>query len=115
MGAKTGSSTTGSDEAFGDMDIALRTLAKPQRRLVLERMCEHGGPITAPDLAAAIALESAGRASPADSTEALRTLRHVHLPKLTEAGLIEYDRANETATVTEVGSRVLASLPNSLR
>ncbi|KYH26110.1 hypothetical protein HAPAU_12020 [Halalkalicoccus paucihalophilus] len=116
MGTKTGSSTpAATEEAPSDLDIALRTLAKPQRRFVLERMCEHGGPIDATDLAAAIAAADSDGAAIEDSDRVLRSLRHIHLPKLTDAGLIEYDRVNETATPTEMGTQVLTSLAESLR
>lgn len=114
MGAKTGSSTATPEES-GDLDVALRTLAKPQRRFVLERLCEHGGPIDATDLAAAIANADAAEVSGTGSDRALRSLRHIHLPKLTEAGLIEYDRTSGTATPTEMGSRLLVTLEESLR
>lgn len=114
MATKTGSSTTALEEP-GDLDVALRTLAKPRRRFVLEWMCQHGGPIDATDLAAAIANADAVEVSGAEPDRALRSLRHIHLPKLTEAGLIEYDRASGTATPTEMGSRLLASLDESLR
>lgn len=114
MGTKTGSSTAAPEES-GDLDVAIRTLAKPQRRFVLERMCEHGGPIDATDLAAAIA-NADGEIDPkTGSDRVLRSLRHIHLPKLTEAGLIEYDRTDGTAIPTEMGSRMLAALEESLR
>lgn len=115
MAAKTGSSKPTSEEAPSDLDIALRTLSKPKRRSVLERLCEHGGPIDATDLAAAIAAADPQGETSEESDRVLRSLRHIHLPKLTNAGLIEYDRASETATPTEMGTQVLASLTESLR
>ncbi|MEM4781808.1 MAG: hypothetical protein QXG03_09650 [Halalkalicoccus sp.] len=106
MEAKTDpAASPAEEEAIADLDTVVRTLSKSGRRSVLEHLCDRTGPIPAADLAAAVA--SGGDD---DAETVFRTLRHVHLPKLTEAGLIEYDRATETATATETGRRALSSL-----
>jgi DNA-binding transcriptional ArsR family regulator len=95
-------------------DTVLRTLSKPERRSVLKQVCDHAGPITVDDLAAAIAAAEFD-ASVGDERSVLRSLRHIHLLKLADVGLIEYDRTSETATVTETGTVVLASFERSAR
>lgn len=102
------------EEATEEIDTVLRTLSKPRRRSVLKQVCDHAGPISATDLAAAVVASEFDEFSAEEQTRVFRSLRHVHLPKLAETGLIEYDRATETATATETGDNALASLQRSL-
>ncbi|MDL5362400.1 hypothetical protein [Halalkalicoccus sp. NIPERK01] len=100
------------------IETVLRTLSKPRRRAILRQVCECGEPVDATAVATAVvAGEWAGRDEPVPAGErerVLRSLRHVHLPKLAAAGLIEYDRETETAVATEAGGRALSDLEQSL-
>ncbi|MCH7661859.1 MAG: hypothetical protein IH933_15210 [Euryarchaeota archaeon] len=89
-------------------DTVLRTLSKPKRRSVLKQVCDHAGPIAAEDLATAIAVTENGSCAD-ERMRVLRSLRHVHLPKLADARLIEYDRTSEIATATERSTDALAT------
>lgn len=89
-------------------DTVLRTLSQPKRRSILKQVCDHAGPIAAEDLATAIAATENGT-SVDERTRVLRSLRHVHLPKLADARLIEYDRTSEIVTATERSNDALAT------
>ncbi|QLD88824.1 hypothetical protein HWV07_07160 [Natronomonas salina] len=81
-------------------DIALDVLADEYRRLAVEALFGRDGPIQIADLAAAVA-EGIHDGTPEDSEREIATaLHHVHLPKLADADLLDYDA--ESTTVTSV-------------
>jgi hypothetical protein len=100
--------------AVPEHDTVLRTLSKPERRFALKQMCDYAGPITAADLAAAITVAEFDASADDERTHVLRSLRHIHLPKLADVGLIEYDRTTETATATERSNDALATFERSV-
>lgn len=69
------------------------SLTNQRRRRTLAVLLEHRRPITETQLAAQVAATEDGRSTsdvPTDERDAiLCDLRHVHLPKLTDAGLVE--------------------------
>jgi len=73
-------STTGTDDLF---DI----LANANRRFVLAHLSQRETPPSLGPLAAALAADS----DDLSHEDARIALHHVHLPKLEEAGLVEYD------------------------
>jgi len=78
-----------------EVDDVVDALADPRRRTALAAIDAAVDPVSSVDLAGEIA-----RAAPDSSTEeseVLVSLRHVDLPKLEAAGLIEYDREDGTA------------------
>lgn len=84
-------------------DEIYRALSNPTRRRVLRALRYHDYPIEAPSLGAA---EAALHSEGAQNQE--RELFHIHLPKLDEANLIEWDRERE---VIEKGLRFEDALP----
>lgn len=84
-------------ESSGDPDRDL--LAHPRRRRVLDRLLAHGGQLGLADLADEIAAAEHGTAideRPNDRAKLVRLdLRHSHLPKLVDAGVVEYRRESE--------------------
>lgn len=74
------------------VDRALRLLADPCRRAILAHLRESDGSTTVTQLADSIADEEGNNR---DDSLAL-ALRHVHLPKLAKAGVVEYDSEGDT-------------------
>ncbi len=70
-------------------------LADAARRRVLAVLDEHDHPVAVPDLARFVSARETGRDPAAvpdrEYRRTLRRLRHVHLPKLDDAGLVAYD------------------------
>ncbi|MFC6718597.1 hypothetical protein ACFQGT_01360 [Natrialbaceae archaeon GCM10025810] len=104
-----GPSSAGTDSAF-------RLLGHRHRRSVLRHLASHEGtrPVALSDLAVRIALEDRrgdvtadGSVSTGDRRTIELSLRHTHLPMLSDAGAIEYDHRKETASLTEEGRTLL--------
>jgi hypothetical protein len=70
-----------------------RLLASDRRRLVLDVLSERSDPVTLDELAAELATkESTLDASDEESVRRVKiSLHHVHLPKMSDFGLLEYD------------------------
>lgn len=83
-----------------DRTVFLKALAHIRRREVLEALREETCPIELIDLAQRVVAECEGL----DQTHAERlyiSLYHQHIPRLEEAGLIEYDKEAKTVAITE--------------
>lgn len=69
-------------------DAAFEVLAHRHRRVVLSHLADSNGTATFDQLASAITADPGADESP----DVVRLqLHHVHLPKLQQAGLIDYD------------------------
>lgn len=75
-------SMTGTDQGLL-FDEMLDALADPQRRRLLSALTEHNPQDDAP-----VVVDSGEEG---DAVERLVTMNHVHLPKLVDYGLIEWD------------------------
>lgn len=84
-------------------DALLDALADAGRRAVLDRLVATGGPCTVEDLTEAVVADD-GVPWATDPGVAGTALHHVHLPKLADAGLLEYD----TRSGDVVGTSALA-------
>lgn len=94
-------------EANGWDDV-LASLASERRQIALSELEDRDVPMARADLACEIAAcETDEGADPDSETVAdlLASLHHVHLPKLDDAGLVEYDTAD--GTVAYVGHPAL--------
>ena len=86
-------------------DRLLDCLTSSRRRLILLRLGDRSTPTPEEELVDYIA--SAERAEPreGDSSSDRRAvhteLRHIHLPKLVDTGLVRWDKSAETVTVVE--------------
>jgi hypothetical protein len=94
-----------------DRSEVFGALADERRVLALAVLAADDGPMSPPDLAAAVAVREG---STEDATGRVHSvgvsLHHVHLPKLTEAGLVSRD---ESGAVTYEGHPILdAALPS---
>lgn len=98
--AMTSTSGGGSAPDVSDerLDTIFDVVAHPHRRFLLARLGAGDGPLSVPEAAAAIAAWEDGGAEPADARAVEVGLYHAHLPKLAEAGLVEYDAAAGTVS-----------------
>ena len=74
-----------------------RILAAERRpRLALDYLADRTGPVDIEELAAAIAAREADENSPDDDTvrQVAISLHHVHLPKMAEIGVVDYEPAS---------------------
>ncbi|MFT4923718.1 MAG: DNA-binding transcriptional ArsR family regulator [Haloarculaceae archaeon] len=76
-------------------DRILELLADPCRRAILAQLNERAGSTTVTQLADSIAA-SDDDLDHRNDDDLVLTLRHVHLPKLAERGVIEYDSDSDT-------------------
>lgn len=75
-------------------------LTHGQRRRVLDALGAAEGSLTVTDLASEFARRTDREADP-ERVERLRVvLYHWHLPRLAEAGLVEFDRSEKTAALS---------------
>lgn len=75
----------------------LSCLADTRRRTVLATLLRGRGPMATSDVVETVATHEAASGVTGGSTDSLwASLRHVHLPKLDSAGLVEYDAASGT-------------------
>ena len=94
-----------------DIETTFDLLSSSVRRNIVTTLHESG-PITRPELTAALARkEGDDEGAPEDAQRRMRiALHHNHLPRLADAGVIEYDDDTVTATPQlEVLARSLAA------
>ena len=75
------------------IDAILQALADPQRRIVLRELADESAsvlPVQALEQAVSRGLEHSSPESPSRTAVEIQ-LRHVHLPRLDDAGLCAYD------------------------
>lgn len=86
-------------EGGADFVDVIDSLADERRATVLTVLEGRSGPTPRWALAREVAeREATDEPSREDVDEALTALHHVHLPKLDDAGFVEYDRDEETVT-----------------
>lgn len=94
------------DESPEAVDEGLELLADERRRLFLSVMRTYGEEITLPDVAEEVAVRESGRAVTELSAERVAnvyiSLYHDHMPRLIEAGLIEYDQERDLVIPLEM-------------
>lgn len=87
------------DEAVAPRKSNDPALAADRRREILDTIAAESGPITRETLARNVATRDAdGDPSESRIENVLVQLHHCQLPKLADAGLIEYDRGDGTIT-----------------
>lgn len=91
--ASTGAETEG---------VAFELMANGRRRHVLSYLRGETGTVSVDDLASQVIARELLEGGPVDPESVEATLRHVHLPKLDAAGLIEFDDARSEVVPTQV-------------
>ncbi|WP_139173497.1 DUF7344 domain-containing protein [Natrialba sp. SSL1] len=100
------------------VDQAVTLLRDPHRRLVLAHLADHERRLTVNDLAKA-SIDRGYEASILDVpsrtiTSVFISLQHTHLPKLADAGLIDYDSARGLVTPTDTFEHILPYLESTV-
>ncbi|ELY77854.1 MULTISPECIES: hypothetical protein [Natrinema] len=89
----------GIDASTESLDGAFTLLADQRRRLLLAVMRTYGEELTLPDAAEEVAVRETGRKVTNIPAERVRevylSLYHDHLPRLVDAGLLEYDQERD--------------------
>ncbi len=92
------------DESATTIDEVLEALAAKRRRLLVDVLASHGQELTLPDAAEEVAEREANRPLSELSAERVArvyiSLYHDHLPRLVEAGLLEYDQEHDLVRPT---------------
>lgn len=93
------------DEA--SLDAVLDALAHERRRETVSYLAEAGGSLPADELLATVATGGRETETLADGSgrHAIR-FHHVHLPKLEDVGLVEYERDTDLVELTALGETV---------
>lgn len=90
-------------DATLSLDDVFDLLSNARRRHVVELLHEHGGAMTFRELTDTVAERETG--APVSYDERKRvyvSLRQSHLPRLADAGVVEYERDRGTVEVTEL-------------
>lgn len=99
----TDQQATGDDASVtAAVDAAIEALADGERRRVLSSLSEADGRVPIERLAADVRSDTDGPSPGREGRGAVR-LHHLHLPKLADAGLVEYDPGEGTAEVADAG------------
>ena len=92
------------EESPESVDDAFELLANARRRLFLQVMRTYGEQLTLPDAAEEVAVRETGRSVTDLSAERVAnvyiSLYHDHLPRLVDAGLLEYDQERDLVSPT---------------
>lgn len=98
-------STTEGDRRTGADDRRFGALADETRRRIVRILGERTGPVSEEELAerlAAMDSESNSEGTASDGVESLRIrLYHVHLPKLSDSGFVDWDIEERAAAATD--------------
>lgn len=94
-------------------DALYELLSHRRRRAILYRLDEREGPVAFSDLSEAIAIgeTDSDDAVPAETLQRVRiSLHHVHVPKLSNADVVAFDRTERTVELLENGRAMLPHL-----
>ncbi|MFH5845721.1 hypothetical protein [Haladaptatus sp. CMAA 1909] len=102
------------------IDAVFTTLANQHRRSILYVLDDHVQPMSQSELLNVLANLKYGTTvdeiAPTDTERLSASLHHLHLPRLKDARLIEYDPSAETVSLTKAGksfSRILDQFINT--
>ena len=102
-----------------DTDALFDVLSNPRRRFILTCLEEFSTPVPLRDVAHELATwerDAEITEISADDVTSIRvSLYHVHIPKMADVGLVEYDEERDAVTLVEDGDNAtsLATLPST--
>ena len=107
-------SESGKSSAGGELseDLIFDLLSAGRRRAVLRHLEHELGEVTFSELTEAVAIEEGLPAdgTPDDYKKVYVSLYQTHVPKLEQAGVLRYDRDENTVSLTQEADPVLAYL-----
>lgn len=107
--------TRASDNDAGSIDdghavsAVFKLLSHHRRRVAIRYLATQTGPTSVADLADQIALVE-GEHTEDRYARICVSLAHSHLPMLSEAGVVEYERSQETVELRETATTLLSHL-----
>lgn len=114
------STVSDSRDSAETTDATFDLLADHHRRAVLRYLDEHETTVSLSDLADHLVVEEEGRdtgpiAATGDALLGTRrrvqiSLRHTHVPKLADAGVVDFDPDANVVTLREAGTELLSRL-----
>ena len=84
-----------------EWDAVIANLTNTRRRIIFSVLADEDGPLSRDELAQEVAARDPNSDTQSDEEKLLLLLHHIHLPKLADAGLVEYDA--DAGTVTYEG------------
>lgn len=96
----------GHDAPAETVDEAFALLSDRRRRLLIEVMRTYDEAVTLPDAAEEVAIRETGHGvtniPPERVTEVYLSLYHDHMPRLVDAGLLEYDQERDLVAPDDI-------------
>ncbi len=93
------------------LDAYFTVLSNQRRRHVVDCLQEHRNPMALSDLADEVAVrehDSPVTEIPAEEVSEIQiSLYHVHVPKMEDAGLVDYDQDDDLVTLVEDGQELI--------
>ncbi len=83
----------------GQLTLLFKLLADHRRRVLLQYLRDNEAPMPISALVTALT-QRVEQISPDENTDIEITVHHIHLPKLADAGVIEYDQSAQQAAYT---------------
>lgn len=111
-GQNTGETQTNALEAghADSLDTYFAILSDQRRRRIIDCLREYRNPMALSDLADEVAVreyDTRITEIPAEKVKQIYTsLYHVHVPKMEDAGLVEYDQDTDLVALSEEGQTV---------
>lgn len=101
-----------------DADALFDVLSDARRRFVVARLHENGEPMSLADVADELAVwerdEPLDRIPADEVASVYMSLYHVHVPKMADAGVVEYSQQRDAVALAEHGDEIqaLVALPS---
>lgn len=92
-------------------DEAYAVLADSDRRIALSYLARSDGPTPVDAVVEAVVREAADRDDEAARERAAVAFHHNHLPRMADAGVVDYDVERQTVATTPAGRRLQSALP----
>lgn len=97
-----------------DTDALFEVLSDTRRRFVIACLAEYDTPLALPDVADELAVWEHDARLPEISPEDVATIHadlyHVHVPKMVDAGVLEYNQERELVALAEPSDELVAHL-----
>lgn len=100
------------------LDDLFDILSSRRRRYILQCLREHGPQVSLPDLADEVSVQTYDcpitDVPEEDVLEIYVSLYHRHIPKLADAGIVDYEQERDLVRLAENADQVFHALPEDL-